>query len=369
MSPAASRAKQPTLSAQPFRSALSTWFKANARELPWRGDHEPYHIWVSEIMLQQTRVAAVIAHYTAFLLQFPTLVSLALAPEQDVLAAWSGLGYYRRARMLHKAAQFVVREHDGILPTTAAELRKLPGIGDYTAAAIASIAFGEGVALMDGNVERVLLRVLGLAEEKGKTVRTELLRQATALLTAKGKRPSPGDHNQAMMELGAMVCLPRNPLCDQCPVLRFCLTRGEHAAPARPKMRSQQVAYMLATRKRGTSTEVLLRQRLSNDSLMPGMWELPEVPLESVTGEPELLSVRHSITNTNYYVRIFAARTDGSSKPVARIAGTIWTRTATLNSLALTGLARKVLRRLELMIVPMPALPKSSVENMEESTL
>src|SRR5580692_12460627 len=135
-----------------FRQALAAWYRRHARPLPWRATSDPYRIWVSEIMLQQTRVAAVVDHYNEFLRRFPTLVSLALAPEADVLAAWSGLGYYRRARMLHKAAQFIMLEREGRLPVGSVELRTLPGIGEYTAAAIASIAFGEAVAVVDGNV-------------------------------------------------------------------------------------------------------------------------------------------------------------------------------------------------------------------------
>src|ERR1700760_638537 len=149
-----------------FRRKLIGWYKSHARELPWRGISDPYRTWLSEVMLQQTRVAAVIEHYEEFLRRFPTMLALALASEADVLATWSGLGYYRRARMLHKAAQFVTRERGGVLPNTAVELRTLPGIGEYTSAAIASIAFGESVAVVDGNVERVLLRINGRPETK-----------------------------------------------------------------------------------------------------------------------------------------------------------------------------------------------------------
>src|SRR5271156_2907298 len=148
-----------------FRRRLMDWYRVHARQLPWRGVADPYKTWVSEIMLQQTRVAAGIEHYHEFMARFPALVALALAPEDDVLAAWSGLGYYRRARMLHKAAQFITGECGGVFPSTAAELRTLPGIGEYTSAAIASIAFGESVAAVDGNVERVLLRITGRPEQ------------------------------------------------------------------------------------------------------------------------------------------------------------------------------------------------------------
>src|SRR5580698_3215508 len=153
------------LDASLFRRSLMKWYRENARVLPWRGVEDPYRVWISEIMLQQTRVQAVIEHYKLFLKKFPTIKKLAAAPEQDVLAAWSGLGYYRRARMMHAAAKVVVSEHGGVLPRTAAELRALPGIGEYTSAAIASIAFGESVAVVDGNVERVLLRLTGRPED------------------------------------------------------------------------------------------------------------------------------------------------------------------------------------------------------------
>src|ERR1017187_1446228 len=265
-----------------FRGRLMAWYRTQARDLPWRNSNDPYHIWVSEIMLQQTRVAAVIEHYNEFLRRFPTLLALSLAPEADVLAAWSGLGYYRRARMLHKAAQFIVLEREGRLPASSVELRTLPGIGEYTAAAIASIAFGEAVAVVDGNVERVILRLTGQPNEATAATRAFIRAQAHALVPhaallssqldshfvsvpvsrphtagawdaserialaasahptaqAGGEDPRPhltdnaaGDHNQAMMELGATVCLPHAPLCLQCPVHALCRTRGEHGTP------------------------------------------------------------------------------------------------------------------------------------------
>ncbi|MHB1022581.1 MAG: A/G-specific adenine glycosylase [Acidobacteriaceae bacterium] len=336
-----------------FRALLLAWYRANARALPWRATHEAYHIWVSEIMLQQTRVAAVIEHYHSFLHRFPTLVSLALAPEQDVLAAWSGLGYYRRARMLHKAAQFILQEHQGSLPQTANELRKLPGIGDYTSAAIASIAFGEPVAAVDGNVERVLLRLFGLPEDTSKGTADILRKQAAAMLETR----HPGDFNQAMMELGATICLPRGPLCLQCPVQELCKTQGEHVTAPRAKMRSREVAHLLATRKRRTATEVLLQQRPAEASLMAGMWELPEVGLDKAADLPLLLNVRHSITTTNYYVCIYAAGAEQIAELEKQTGRREWMRTSMLSTLPLTGLARKVLQRLELMTVHLPQLP------------
>src|ERR1700722_2117022 len=193
-----------------FRARLLPWYDAHARDLPWRKSHDPYCVWLSEIMLQQTRVAAVIEHYHEFLRRFPTVQKLAAAREASVLAAWSGLGYYRRARMLHAAAKVIVRAHGGRFPHTEKGLRALPGIGRYTAAAIASIVFDQQVAVLDGNVERVLQRVLG-----ERLVTEELWAAANDLLDKR----RPGDFNQAMMELGAVVCTPRAPVCLTCPVL------------------------------------------------------------------------------------------------------------------------------------------------------
>lgn len=298
-----------------FRGELLAWYRTHARDLPWRGIRNPYATWLSEIMLQQTRVATVIERYNEFLRRFPTLEALADAKEEDVLALWSGLGYYRRAHLLHRAAQFVQREFKGKLPRTAQALRTLPGVGEYTAAAIASIAFGEPVAVVDGNVERVLLRLLGRAENRSGSARASLNRVAQALVPEPAKRKErsnpPGDHNQAMMELGATICLPRQPLCLECPVFNLCRTRGEHATVARDKPQSRVVAHLLVLRKRGTATEVLLMRRPNNASLMPRMLELPPLPVDSVEGREPVLRLRHSITNTNYYVQIFAESAPG----------------------------------------------------------
>jgi A/G-specific adenine glycosylase len=308
-----------------FRGELHAWYRTHARDLPWRGIRNPYATWLSEIMLQQTRVATVIERYNEFLRRFPSLEALAEAKEEDVLALWSGLGYYRRAHLLHRAAQFVQREFQGKLPRTSLALRTLPGVGEYTAAAIASIAFGEPVAVVDGNVERVLLRVLGRAENRSGSARGSLNRVAQALMPEPAKRKDrsnpPGDHNQAMMELGATICLPRQPLCLECPVFSFCRTRGEHATVARDKPQSRIVAHLLALRKRGTATEVLLMRRPMNAPLMPRMLELPPLPMEAVEGREPVLRLRHSITTTNYYVQIFAESAPGVAPVPLAIAG------------------------------------------------
>jgi len=364
-----------TFSPAEFRRCLGTWFRKHARDLPWRGVHDPYATWLSEIMLQQTRVATVIERYQEFLRRFPTIADLAAAEEADVLALWSGLGYYRRARMLHRGAQFVLHELGGTLPSTAAELRTLPGIGDYTAAAIASIAFGESIAVLDGNVERVLLRILGQAEDKSGPARAHLMRVAQRLVprssashVSGSQSYTPADHNQAMMELGATLCLPRSPLCLQCPVVEMCLTRGEHVTSQRTKMQSRTVAHLLALRKRGAETEVLLERRAGGVSLMAGMLELPALPLEATEGLEPVLRLRHAITNTNYYVGIFAesgvigAAAIVSSPGVASASlrdqipaapdDLEWVETGKLAQVPLTGLARKTLQRLAVMDIP-----------------
>ena len=308
-------------------------------------------------MLQQTRVNAVIDHYTRFLRRFPTLVSLALAPEEDVLALWSGLGYYRRARMLHRTAKLLVQEHGGVLPCSAAELRRLPGIGAYTSAAIASIAFGEPVAVVDGNVERVLLRVTGRPETSGAAAADFITLTAQSLVP----QSNPGDHNQAMMELGATVCLPRGPLCDRCPVFDECRTRGEHITAPRAPMRSERVRYALTTRKGsgGIAVEVLLQRRPADVSLMAGMLELPQIRADEDVGGSLVLSaepvlrVRHAIVGTNYYVEIMAIpQRRETTKLALRSDSFEWVPTGELANQPITGLTRKVLQRLRLMKSP-----------------
>ena len=348
-----------------FRRLLSRWYREHARRLPWREIRDPYRIWVSEVMLQQTRVAAVLEHYARFLRLFPTMVALALASEPEVLASWSGLGYYRRARMLHKAAQFLMKERGGRIPETSAELKTLPGIGEYTCAAIASIAFGESLAVVDGNVERVLLRVTGHPGSAVKGARMFVGEQATALVPAKhmtDQENAAGDHNQAMMELGATICLPRAPLCLQCPVFELCRTRGEHPTQPRAKQKSRPAAFLLSTRKQGTATQVLLERRSADLSLMPGMFELPPLPLDAVTTREPILRLRHSITTTNYYVEVYAQqgtrdRTLRKSIPAAA-EDLFWEPVARLGELPLTGLARKILQRVDLLSVSGPETPK-----------
>jgi A/G-specific adenine glycosylase len=333
-----------------LRGRLLEWYAANRRDLPWRRTSDPYAVWVSEMMLQQTRVAAVVHRYQEFIARFPDVTSLARAPEQDVLAIWSGLGYYRRARMMHQAAQFIAARDRGGLPASAAELRKLPGIGPYTAAAIASIAFGEQVPVVDGNVERVLCRLLRWSAEAGATA---LKRRIEAFAAQLLDPLRPGDFNQALMELGATVCLPRGPRCVECPLHQECLTRGEHKVRPRPPMQSREISHALVLRlrtdrgkRRKQSREVLLEQRSASQSVMPGLWQLPEL---HNSAEPECdlrMTVRHSIMQINYTVHVRdVARSEVASLTV-RGGRRRWVPLQKTAALPLTGLTRKILARI-----------------------
>ncbi len=306
-----------------FRSHLLAWFDENKRDLPWRKDRDPYRVWLSEIMLQQTRVAAVIDHYKRFLERFPTVEKLARARESTVLAAWSGLGYYRRARMLHAAAKKVVSDFNGHFPSTAEGLRLLPGIGRYTSAAIASIAFDQPAAVVDGNVERVLQRVAG------EVLAGEPLWQKAQELVSPGRA---GDFNQAMMELGATVCSPRQPKCLFCPVSAQCATRGEMKGTGKTSRQNKRELRYAFHSQNGS---VFLVQRPIEASLMPGMWELPEMPTKSVS-EAAWLTLRHSITVTDYVVRV--VKHEAPEEATGQ-----WVRKGRLTKLPLTGLTRKIL--------------------------
>jgi A/G-specific adenine glycosylase len=312
-----------------FRGRLLRWYRSHRRPLPWRQTTDPYRIWVSEIMLQQTRVAAVLEHYRAFLARFPNIAALAAAPLADVLAAWSGLGYYRRARSLHAAAIQIAQEYGGHLPRTCTELLVLPGFGRYTAAAVASIAFQQPAAVMDGNVERVLRRLLGISDAN-----TKMLWNVAEMLLS---RRYPGDFNQAMMELGATVCLPGEPACENCPVKFCCVTRGSLPRGPRPLRNSREIAVILAQK----NGKLLLVQRSETESVMPGLWELPPAKTghgsDPGEGGPALLVVHHSIMRTAYRVRVFAGQPP-------RCCGAKWVKEGDAMRLPLTGLARKILR-------------------------
>ena len=225
-----------------FRKSLLAWFRHFRRDLPWRGTRDPYRVWLSEIMLQQTRVAAVVPYYERFLERFPDLQALAAAPEQEVLRRWSGLGYYRRARNLQKAARQIVREHGGEFPSRREAVLGLRGVGNYTAAAILSIAFEKEHAVLDGNVARVLARLGAVKGDLRARLRWQRLQNcADAYLD----RTSPGDWNQAMMELGATLCAPKSPQCLLCPVAQFCEGRKQGIADLLPEKRKKRATVQI----------------------------------------------------------------------------------------------------------------------------
>jgi A/G-specific adenine glycosylase len=262
--------------ARSVRTRLLRWYRRNKRDLPWRRSDDPYAIWISEVMLQQTRVEVVIPYFERFLIRFPTPSTLARASEEQVLAAWGGLGYYRRARSLRTAAQIVVREHGGHLPSDVATLRTLPGIGRYTAGAIASIAFGKPEPVLDGNVKRVLCRLQGSNGPGGEgwlwELATELVRDS----------PDPGTVNQGLMELGATVCTPRRPACASCPVSSLCrgVDSPERWPPAQPRRPVERVRVAVALVRRGQRA-LLERPAEAEGNPLRGAWDLPAVELES----------------------------------------------------------------------------------------
>jgi A/G-specific adenine glycosylase len=255
---------------------LLAWYDSRTREMPWRDHPDPYAVWVSEIMLQQTQVETVKGYFLRFIKAFPTVRALAQAPEQVVLKAWEGLGYYTRARNLQKAAQ-VLMEQGGGLPSLSTEWATLPGIGPYTAAAISSISFGEYVPVVDGNVARVFSRFLEWRDDFQKIPAREKLASWLQPFIQKSKRP--GDFNQAMMDLGATVCTPRNPQCGICPLQKACIAydkKNQDELPVKPPRKRLPLRQAVAVDIRDKAGRVLFTQRV-NEKLLGGLWELPSL--------------------------------------------------------------------------------------------
>lgn len=258
---------------RPIVRVLRAWFRANARDLPWRRNRTPYTAWIAEILLQQTRVEQGTPYFERFIAAFPTVQDLAAATEDEVLKCWEGLGYYSRARNLHRAARMIVKEYGGHFPRTASEWMRLPGIGRYTAGAIASMAFGERTPVLDGNVIRVLARVFDVSGcvDAAKT-RNDLWDLAESLVPEK----DPGAFNEAIMELGARVCLPRRPRCGECPLRRVCRAHAEGRPESRPVRRPAQAAphrdaVAAVIRRNG---KILIARRPPK-GLLGGLWEFP----------------------------------------------------------------------------------------------
>jgi A/G-specific adenine glycosylase len=335
------------------RRRLRAWYRRHRRDMPWRRTRDPWPIWVSEVMLQQTQVATAAPYYMSFLARFPTLDSLARARLADVLTEWAGLGYYRRARYLHEAARTVVRDHAGRIPADPEAFGRLPGVGRYTTAAVLSISFGTPLAVLDGNVARVLSRRYALAaavrEPRGAKALWAL---AQALVPVR----EPGDWNQAVMELGATVCLPRAPRCEVCPLAGECLARARglvDALPPVPKRRAvERHARAVARIERGGRLLVVRRE----GPLLAGLWEPPGVELgdgasagRALAGALRRLGVRarlertgmtveHTITHRAIAAEVWRGTLRG---PIPRRADMRWVD-PDAPAVALTALARKV---------------------------
>ena len=343
------------------RRALLSWYRKTRRDLPWRRTRDPYRIWVSETMLQQTRVETVVDYYERFLARFPDLHSLATADTDEVLGEWAGLGYYGRARNLQTAARQVVEEWGGEMPDDVEGLRSLKGVGRYTAGAVASIAFDRPAPVVDGNVTRVLTRLLGIREAvQSRAVVNRLWEEAEAL--ARGR--SPGDLNQALMELGATVCTPRSPLCEVCPVAAHCQARESgdpEAIPVkrpRPKPKRLEAAAAFLER-RGK----VLAVRRPPRGLLGGLWELPggelearEIPEEglarsmrehlglTLSGTEKLGTVRHVFTHRVLHLHVFRARGAAGRVRLAGFDAHRWLPPARLTELPQSALMGKALR-------------------------
>ena len=337
---------------------LLNWYRQYARSLPWRGHPDPYAVWVSEIMLQQTRVETVIPYFEKWMQEFPTVKVLAEAFEQDVLNTWEGLGYYSRARNLHKAAKIIVEKHNGELPRNLVELRKLPGIGRYTVGAIASIAFDMDEPTLDGNLRRVFARLFDISEPADSTAGEKILWRLAEKNLPKGQA---GDYNQALMDLGATICLPKNPRCLICPVTELCEARKNGIQEQRPVLRPKKdiplyfhVAGVIV--KDGT---VLLAQRPSK-GLLGGMWEFPNgrvnrspvEELESVLDKGYKLkvekgdalgTVKHSYTHFKVTVHVFRCKLFSASKD-ERLK---WVKLSELNNYPMGKVDRLIARMLD----------------------
>ncbi len=339
-------------SAEAQARLLLEWYRRDHRSLPWRGNTDAYRVWVSETMLQQTRVEAVVPYYQRFIRRYPTPKALANSPLQEVLANWAGLGYYRRARMLHEAARIVQRDHGGTVPADYAALRALPGIGDYTASAVSSIAFDEPKAALDGNAYRVLARV---ADER-RDLRAAAPKRALKALgqklieaTLPGER---GEFTQALMELGATQCVPRSPSCGECPWWSCCSGRAAGSAPHLPHkglrqaIRRADLAALVVERE----GEVLLRQRPPDASVMPSFWEVPtasdaqtalsQVGLTLAVPRVPLGKFVHAITDTSYTCAVFCV--EGGDEVGD---GLRWVSVQELETLPLTTISRKAIER------------------------
>jgi len=329
--------------------ALVTWFRCAARDLPWRRHRTPYTALVAEAMLQQTQVARVVERFTEFIERFPTVESLAEADEQEVLAAWQGMGYYRRARHLHAAARFVVNECDGEMPRRAPDLQRLPGVGRYTAGAIASIACDEAVPIVDGNVQRVLAR--WAADDRAVDDRQAIRDTWDRAAELVSLTDQPGVFNEAMMELGAVVCTPRHPKCNACPVRERCCARasGTPERFPRPKRRAERATVHAHSVVVQRGDQLLLEQR-PTEGLWSNMWQVPTIEAPRRMTRPTIeraLSINisglarrghftHHTTHRTVEFHVLTART--------RIRRGVWRHPDDVDDLPMSNAQKRVLR-------------------------
>ena len=349
-----------TPDAKRIADALLHWYIREQRELPWRRTADPYRIWVSEIMLQQTQVATVTPYYERFFARFPTACALAASSLDDLLALWQGLGYYARARNLHAAAKIICEQHGGNIPSRRSELLSLPGVGAYTAGAILSIAFGQDIPAIDGNVLRVLCRFFDYDRDPTKARGKKAIRRYAQELLPTGRA---GDHNQAMMELGARICLPRAPLCDECPLAPYCKSRaiGNQAVRPVPKVRKQIPHRRLVAALCEQDGCLLIVRRVPR-GLLGGLWELPggEVSPEETdayalsrhaddgigvrleVGSKESV-VKHAYTHFRITVHTYCCTIDGMPAPSHQWDDHHWLSPDEMLRYGLTGVTQKIL--------------------------
>lgn len=350
-------------------TSLLRWWDEGHTLPPWRESRDPYAIWVSEVMLQQTQIATVIPYYERWMSRFPTVYALALASLDAVLKQWEGLGYYSRARNLHAAAQIIVAEYDGNLPHSASELIKLPGIGRYTAGAIASIAFDQPVPILDGNIIRLLSRLIDLADDVTTTATKKKLWQLATDLVPQQR---PGAYNQSLMELGQQCCRPATPLCSRCPLSAICLARErgtEQQRPVRPPRKRvphyDVVAGIIWQAQEQSATAPFLIAQRPLDGLLGGLWEFPggkqesgetleqalrreireELALDIAVGR-QLTTVKHAYTHFRITLHAFHARALGNNPQHIGVADYAWVTLAHLDDYAFAAADRQIIAAL-----------------------
>jgi A/G-specific adenine glycosylase len=347
-----------------FSKRILNWYTRHGRQLPWRGNPDPYAVWVSEIMLQQTRVETVLPYFERWMKHFPSVQTLAVATEQEVLSLWEGLGYYSRARNLHKAAKIVAEVYDGELPRDLKALRKLPGIGRYSVGAIASMAFGMDAATLDGNLRRVFARVFNVVEPADSPSGLEILWALGEANLPKGRA---GDYNQALMDLGAAVCLPHNPACQTCPLGKLCQARALGIQEKRPVLKPRPAVphYTVTAAVLRRNGKTLLAKRPS-EGLLGGMWEFPggkveqdetletclvreiheELGVHVRVGEP-LGIYKHAYTHFRITLHAFLCElTDGEPSPI-EAAELAWVFPADLDKYPMGKVDRQIAKRLQ----------------------